>query len=145
MSASLYKNFMVPVKLTLLFLNFAGRPQPDVSWFMNGNLVDDEYEHNSGNIIENRLLWPSLQRHDLYSVFTCRAANTKAVAPRDKRLVLDMYRKCRCRRCRTSCVYSCPPDDINNIVIIILLFFLSRPSPPSARTPPSIFARPRTQ
>lgn len=60
---------------------------------MNGNLVDDEYEHNSGNIIENRLLWPSLQRQDLYSVFTCRAANTKAVAPREKRLVLDMYRK----------------------------------------------------
>lgn len=73
----------------------SGRPQPDVSWFMNGKLVDDEYEHNSGNIIENRLLWPSLQRTDLYSVFTCRAANTKAVAPREKRLVLDMYRKCR--------------------------------------------------
>lgn len=60
---------------------------------MNGKLVDDEYEQNSGNIIENRLLWPSLQRHDLYSVFTCRAANTKAVAPRERRLVLDMYRK----------------------------------------------------
>ncbi|CRK87505.1 CLUMA_CG001306, isoform A [Clunio marinus] len=69
------------------------RPQPEVSWFMNGNLVDDEYEHNSGNIIENRLLWPSLQRTDLYSVFTCRAANTKTVAPREKRLVLDMYLK----------------------------------------------------
>jgi hypothetical protein len=74
-------------------MTISGRPQPDVSWFMNGNLVDDEYEHNSGNIIENRLLWPSLQRVDLYSVFTCRAANTKAVAPREKRLVLDMYRK----------------------------------------------------
>lgn len=61
---------------------------------MNGKLVDDEYEHSSGNIIENRLLWPSLQRDDLYSVFTCRAANTKAVASRERRLVLDMYRKC---------------------------------------------------
>lgn len=63
---------------------------------MNGNLVDDEYEQNSGNIIENRLLWPALQRSDLYSVFTCHAENTKAVAPREKRLVLDMYRKWFC-------------------------------------------------
>lgn len=81
------------VHLSSTVLTFTGRPQPDVSWFMNGILVDDEYEHNSGNIIENRLLWPSLQRQDLYSVFTCRASNTKAVAPRERRLVLDMYRK----------------------------------------------------
>lgn len=60
---------------------------------MNGKLIDDEYEHSSGNIIENRLLWPSLQRKDLYSVFMCRAANTETVTPREKRLVLDMYRK----------------------------------------------------
>ncbi|CAO1395992.1 unnamed protein product [Diamesa serratosioi] len=73
-----------------------GRPQPQVSWFMNGILVDEEYEHNSGNVIENRLLWPSLQRHDLYSVFMCRASNTKAVAPKERRLVLDM-----------NCEYTC--------------------------------------
>jgi hypothetical protein len=79
----------------VLFKYFAGRPLPDVSWFLNGELIDEEYEHNSGNIIENRLLWPSIQRHDLYSVFTCRAVNTKSVAPREKRLVLDMYRKFR--------------------------------------------------
>lgn len=71
-----------------------GRPQPVVSWFLNGQPIDEEYEQNSGNIIENRLLWPSIQRHDLYSIFTCRAFNTKAIAPREKRLVLDMYRKC---------------------------------------------------
>lgn len=79
-------------KLIIIF-SFTGRPPPDVSWFLNGELIDDEFEHNSGNIIENRLLWPSIQRHDLYSVFTCRAVNTKTVAPREKRLVLDMYRK----------------------------------------------------
>lgn len=79
-----------------LFIISTGRPQPQVSWFMNGILVDEEYEHNSGNVIENRLLWPSLQRHDLYSVFMCRASNTKAVAPKERRLVLDMYCKYLC-------------------------------------------------
>jgi hypothetical protein len=95
--ASFKKKYPPSVEFTLcniVNLNMiSGRPQPDVSWFMNGKLIDDEYEHNSGNIIENRLLWPSLQRHDLFSVFTCKAVNTKAVAPREKRLVLDMYRK----------------------------------------------------
>ena len=70
-----------------------GRPQPEVSWYLNGEKIDEEYEQNSGNIIENRLLWPSIQRHDLYSIFTCKAFNTKAIAPREKRLVLDMYRE----------------------------------------------------
>ena len=70
-----------------------GRPQPEVSWLMNGKLIDDEFEQNSGNIIENRLLWPSLQRTDLYSIFTCSASNTKSVAPKEKRIVLDMYRE----------------------------------------------------
>jgi hypothetical protein len=93
MSASIHEiSARLSDSLNITFI-ILGRPPPDVSWFMNGNLVDDEYEHNSGNIIENRLLWPSLQRHDLFSVFTCRAVNTKAVAPREKRLVLDMYRK----------------------------------------------------
>lgn len=70
-----------------------GRPSPDVSWFMNDKLVDEEYEQSSGNIIENRLLWPSLERKDLHAKFTCRASNTKAIAPRDRQLMIDMYRK----------------------------------------------------
>lgn len=102
------------------FTHFTGRPQPDVSWYMNEILVDDEYEHNSGNIIENRLLWPSLQRQDLYSVFTCRAANTKAVAPREKRLVLDMYRKCFFIMLRA------PEKRRLVITVIILSFFVLR-------------------
>lgn len=140
-----------------IFCLISGRPQPDVSWYMNGNLVDEEYEQSSGNIIENRLLWPSLQRHDLYSVFTCRAANTKAVAPRERRLVLDMYRTyffpitipslvavfhfdaCGDNQCgnnkfnRFLCFACIPAYLMTYIIIIILLlfFFLSCcPLPP---------------
>lgn len=76
---------------------------------MNGIVVDEEYEHNSGNVIENRLLWPSLQRHDLYSVFMCRASNTKAVAPKERRLVLDMY-----------CEY---PYLLNSVILIPYLIY----------------------
>lgn len=70
-----------------------GRPQPKVRWLVNGDVVDDEYEHSSGNVLENRLLWPALKRSDLHSVFTCQAINTKLIEPREKRLLLDIYCK----------------------------------------------------
>uniref|UniRef100_A0A1A9W080 Ig-like domain-containing protein n=1 Tax=Glossina brevipalpis TaxID=37001 RepID=A0A1A9W080_9MUSC len=61
-----------------------GRPQPQVRWLVNGLLVDNQYEHNSGDVIENRLLWPSVQRTDLNSVFTCQALNTQLDKPKEK-------------------------------------------------------------
>ncbi|XP_055592434.1 nephrin-like [Uranotaenia lowii] len=70
-----------------------GRPQPDVLWFINDNLVDNQIEQNTGNVIENRLLWTSVQRHHLHSVFTCQARNTKLMPPRISKFTLDMYLK----------------------------------------------------
>lgn len=74
---------------------FAGRPQPEVRWLVNGLLVDDQYEHNSGDVIENRLLWPSVQRTDLNSVFTCQAVNTLLVEPKESSFVMDLHCKYR--------------------------------------------------
>lgn len=58
---------------------------------MNGLLVDNQNEHNSGDVIENRLLWPSVQRNDLNSVFTCQALNTQLDKPKEKSFILDMH------------------------------------------------------
>lgn len=76
-----------------IFLLSAGRPQPQVRWLVNGLIVDDQYEHNSGDVIENRLLWPSVQRTDLNSVFTCQAVNTLLVEPKENSYVLDLHCK----------------------------------------------------
>lgn len=70
-----------------------GRPQPAVRWLINGEVQDDQYEHNSGDVIENRLLWPQIQRHNLNSIFTCQASNTKLVEPKETSFVLDMHCK----------------------------------------------------
>lgn len=70
-----------------------GRPQPTVRWLINGLAVDDQYEHNSGDVIENRLLWPHIQRSDLNSIFTCQASNTRLVEPKETSFVLDMHCK----------------------------------------------------
>nr|XP_040234888.2 neural cell adhesion molecule 1-like isoform X2 [Anopheles coluzzii] len=70
-----------------------GRPQPSVKWLINGILVDEQYEHNSGDVIENRLLWPAIQRSDLNSIFTCQATNTLLVEPKESSFVLDLHLK----------------------------------------------------
>uniref|UniRef100_A0A182T8W7 Ig-like domain-containing protein n=1 Tax=Anopheles maculatus TaxID=74869 RepID=A0A182T8W7_9DIPT len=73
------------------------RPQPSVKWLINGILVDEQYEHNSGDVIENRLLWPAIQRSDLNSIFTCQATNTLLVEPKESSFVLDLHRKSTAR------------------------------------------------
>jgi len=32
----------------------AGKPQPMVTWLINGRVKDEEYENNAGDVIENR-------------------------------------------------------------------------------------------
>nr|XP_049708065.1 nephrin isoform X1 [Helicoverpa armigera]XP_049708066.1 nephrin isoform X1 [Helicoverpa armigera] len=68
-----------------------GRPEPSVRWLVNGVLVDEEYEHNTGDVIENRLLWPAIRRADYAAVFTCQATNSHLVPPKELSLVLDMF------------------------------------------------------
>ncbi|EDS42691.1 conserved hypothetical protein [Culex quinquefasciatus] len=68
------------------------RPQPSVKWLINGILVDEQNEHNSGDVIENRLLWPAIQRSDLNSIFTCQATNTQLAEPKESSYVLDLHR-----------------------------------------------------
>lgn len=71
----------------------SGRPEPTVRWLVNGVLVDAEYEQNTGDVIENRLMWPAIRRADYAAVFTCQAANSQLVPPREVSLVLDMFRE----------------------------------------------------
>lgn len=71
-------------------MHFVGNPSPLVTWLKNGKVVDDECEHKANNVIENRLHWPAVGRHDLNSVFTCQAANTKLMDARQSSIVLDL-------------------------------------------------------
>ncbi|GLG98679.1 Uncharacterized protein GBIM_05288 [Gryllus bimaculatus] len=70
-----------------------GKPEPAVRWLVNGVLVDDEYEHNAGDVIENRLMWNTVGRQDLNSVFSCQANNTNLTEPRETSLTLDLHLK----------------------------------------------------
>lgn len=79
--------------ITLNCRTVGGHPQPMVRWLVNGQLVDDQYEHNAGDVIENRLVWPAVSRKDLDAVFTCQAINTKLTDPKESMVVLDLICK----------------------------------------------------
>lgn len=52
--------------LTILSFAFPGKPEPMVRWLVNGQVKDEEYEKNAGDVIENRYadaLFPSSYRH----------------------------------------------------------------------------------
>lgn len=80
----------ITVEAIRVMFNLHARNHFQVRWLINGMQVDDQYEHNSGDVIENRLLWPSVQRSDLNSIFTCQADNTKLVEAKETSFVLDM-------------------------------------------------------
>ncbi|XP_074042436.1 sidestep II transmembrane protein, partial [Leptinotarsa decemlineata] len=79
--------------ITMTCRTVGGHPQPIVRWLVNGLVVDDQYEHNAGDVIENRLVWPSVSRKDLDALFTCQAVNTKQTEPKEAIVVLDLILK----------------------------------------------------
>lgn len=73
----------------------AGKPEPSVKWLLNGEVIDAECEQNVGDVIENRLAYRAVGRHDLGARFTCQASNTALAEPREAALTLDLHREYR--------------------------------------------------
>jgi len=71
----------------------SGKPKPSVRWLVKEFLVDEEYVHNTGDVIENRLTWSSVKREDLNCVLSCQDSNTVLTDPREVSLVLDIHRE----------------------------------------------------
>ena len=85
--------WILRLNLLIILCVSSGKPEPSVRWLVNGILVDEEYEHNTGDVIENRLTWSSVKREDLNSVLSCQAVNTILTDPREVSLVLDIHRE----------------------------------------------------
>ncbi|KAF2894573.1 hypothetical protein ILUMI_11600, partial [Ignelater luminosus] len=79
--------------ITLTCRTVGGHPEPVVRWLVNGMLVDEQYEHNAGDVIENRLVWSGVSRKDLDAIFTCQAVNTILTEPKEAMVTLDLYLK----------------------------------------------------
>ncbi|XP_026464701.1 uncharacterized protein LOC113367298, partial [Ctenocephalides felis] len=67
------------------------RPEPTVSWFIDGRLHDEARASPSmHHVTINRLQVPLLRRQDLNSTFRCQAANTKLILPTERSVRLEM-------------------------------------------------------
>ncbi len=70
-----------------------GKPEPLVTWHLNGELEDATYHSDRyGNVI-NELVFRGLNRSHLNSQFSCKASNTRLIQPVEKSVVLDLNRK----------------------------------------------------
>lgn len=74
-------------------LLLTGNPEPKVRWLVNGAVVDEEFEVNAGDVIENKLTWSNITRRDLNSMFTCQATNTKLTDPLESSVILNLRRE----------------------------------------------------
>ncbi|XP_076166295.1 kin of IRRE-like protein 1 isoform X4 [Ptiloglossa arizonensis] len=70
-----------------------GKPEPMVRWLVNGQVKDEEYAKNAGDVIENRLTLQTVGRSDLGSNFTCQARNTDLIEPKESSITLDLNLK----------------------------------------------------
>lgn len=75
---------------SLAFILFAGRPRPEVKWFLENTLIDDSFEHPSVNLTTNRLTFPNIGRQHLNLRLICQASNTNLEPPTVKPVVLDI-------------------------------------------------------
>lgn len=71
-----------------------GRPEPTVSWLVNGT-IEPKYigVKTDTHVVVNRLEIQKLQRDDLNTTFKCRATNTHLVPPQEKTVRLEMICK----------------------------------------------------
>lgn len=54
---------------------FAGRPRPEVTWWMEDVMVDDTSISMSEKVVQNVLIIARLERHHLHTRLRCQARN----------------------------------------------------------------------
>ncbi|XP_053210910.1 hemicentin-1-like [Panonychus citri] len=79
--------------LALTCQTMGGRPTPILSWWSNGHLVDNSYNHGALGIIRNTLKISSLNRSDLLTNLECRASNDNQTVLLTKSITLDLNLK----------------------------------------------------
>lgn len=79
--------------ITVWDLCLTGKPTPNITWYLNGNEIDDQPEETGENIMVSKLAVSELRREHLNTTFKCRAGNTELIPPLEKTILLDIYCK----------------------------------------------------
>ena len=80
-----------------MIFSLIGVPLPKVTWWKGDQLFDssDEIDSRRG-LVSNRMVYRSLQREDLGTVFTCQAMNTNLTNPVLREVKVTLKRECAC-------------------------------------------------
>ncbi|XP_077562209.1 protein turtle homolog A-like isoform X2 [Haemaphysalis longicornis] len=76
--------------LTLVCKAIGGRPPPQVTWWLGGELVDDSYSPAGEGVVRNDLVIGKLQRSDLMATYRCQASNNNHTVPVTTSVSLDL-------------------------------------------------------
>lgn len=84
-------NFVLNRKLLISLVNIVvGRPQPNVSWYLENTIIDESFEVRSDGVVVNHLNYPNIGRQHLNSRLVCIASNTNLTPPSSKAVILDV-------------------------------------------------------
>jgi hypothetical protein len=78
----------------ILFYSFlsiiAGRPRPNVTWYLDNTVIDESFETRPDGVTVNHLSYPNIGRQHLNARLVCVASNTNLTPPNNKVVVLDI-------------------------------------------------------
>ena len=77
----------------------AGRPRPNVTWYLENTVIDESFETRKDGITVNHLSYPNIGRQHLNSRLVCVASNTNLTPPNNKAVILDV-------NCKLLLIYS---------------------------------------
>ncbi|XP_054263160.1 neural cell adhesion molecule 2-like [Macrosteles quadrilineatus] len=77
--------------LKLTCVASGGHPEPEVTWWRDGILVDTSSDVLSNRRVRNSYALEGLQREDLNSRLTCQASNSPQLAPLSATVTIDLY------------------------------------------------------
>lgn len=75
-------------------LTSIGHPQPWVTWWQGGQLLDNVTDARTQESVSNLLVVPRINRRHLHDAFTCQVTSSPHVAPIMKTVTLELHRKC---------------------------------------------------
>ena len=76
---------------SLSFIFFEGSPASSVSWWQDGQLIDDTYEEIIPGKSRNTMKVESLQREHRHTEFSCSGNNNNRSQALSKSVILDLY------------------------------------------------------
>nr|XP_053630672.1 uncharacterized protein LOC128687309 isoform X2 [Cherax quadricarinatus] len=83
-----------PTRNARTHLTVISKPPPRVTWWTNGEMIDDTDESPRAHTVTNTLTLARLTRAHLHTIIVCRASNSNHTAPVQTSVTIEMNCEC---------------------------------------------------